>query len=72
MNSATLPFASILAGDKVKAVGTLSADGLTLTATSLVITRPSVESSQNFNGFINSWFKGDKNNGKGRDHAEDN
>jgi hypothetical protein len=70
MNGSVLPFASILASDKVKATGTLSSDGLTLTATTLVITRPSVSEDKNFKGFINSWFKGDK--GKGRDHAEDN
>ena len=65
MNGAVLPFASILAGDKVKAVGTLSADGLTLSATSLVITRSSSSEDKNFRGFINSWFKGDK--GKSND-----
>lgn len=70
MNGSVLPFASILASDKVKATGTLSADGLTLSATTLVITRSSVSEDKNFKGFINSWFKGDK--GKGRDHAEDN
>lgn len=73
MNGSALPFASIAGGDKVKAVGTLSADGLTLSATSLVVTRESVSQDKNFNGFINSWFKNkeDKNKGKGRDHAED-
>lgn len=64
LNGSALPFASILAGDKIKAVGTLSADSLTLSATSLVITRPSVSDDRNFKGFINSWFKGDKNKGK--------
>lgn len=71
MNGSALPFASILAGDKVKATGTLSADGLTITATSLTITRPTVSSDKNFKGFINSWFKDNKENKKGRDHAED-
>lgn len=66
MNGVALPFAQILAGDKVKAVGTLSADGLTLSATTLVITRSSVSEDRNFKGFINSWFKGGK--GKGDDN----
>lgn len=65
MNGSALPFASILASDKVKATGTLSSDGLTLSATSLVITRSSNSEDKNFRGFINSWFKGDK--GKGND-----
>lgn len=70
MDGAVLPFANILVSDKVKATGSLSADGLTLSASSLVITRSSVSDDKNFKTFINSWFKGDK--GKGRDHAEDN
>ncbi|MBY0539366.1 hypothetical protein K2P56_02950 [Patescibacteria group bacterium] len=60
MNGSVLPFASILAGDKVKATGTLSADGLTLSATTLVITRSNGSEDRNFKGFINSWFKGGK------------
>ncbi len=71
MNGAVLPFAQILVGDRVKATGSLSADGLTLTATSLTVSRPSVSETKNFNGFIKSWFKDDKGKGKGRDHAED-
>ncbi len=70
LSGSALTFAQILTGDKVKAVGVLSADGLTLSATSLVITRPSIGNNQNFNGFINSWFKGDKNKGKGKDNDD--
>lgn len=71
MNGAVLPFGQILAGDKIQANGSLSADGLVLTATSLTVSRPTVSENKNFNGFINSWFKDDKGKGKGRDHAED-
>ncbi len=58
LNGATLPFASILVGDKVKATGTLSSDGATLAATSLAITRPAPEKNINFDQFIKGWFKG--------------
>ena len=69
MNGAALPFASILAGDKAKATGNLNADGTVLSATTLEIVRPTTSNNANFNGFLNSWFKGDKR--KGSDHPED-
>ena len=66
MNGSTLPFASIVIGDKVKATGLLNADGTTLTATNVEVTRPAPERKINFNQFIKDWFKGDKN----KDHKK--
>lgn len=60
LNNVVALFSNILAGDKVKATGTLSADGTTLAATSLVVTRSSSSDDRNFNSFFKNWFKGER------------
>lgn len=69
MNGAALAFGAIQTGDTVKATGTLSADGATLSATALVIMRPASVNNGNFNQFIKDWFKGG-NSGKGKGHDD--
>ncbi len=74
LNGTTTPFASIQTGDKVKATGTMNADGTVLTATSVTVTRPAVNfGNDDFAKKIRAWFSGhgfsifggkDDNNGK--------
>lgn len=58
-NGATTTFASIQTGDKVKATGTMNADGTVLTATSVTVTRPAANfGNDDFAKKIRAWFSG--------------
>ena len=59
LSGATTTLASVQTGDKVKATGTANADGTILTATSLTVTRPSVNfGNDDFAKKIRLWFSG--------------
>ena len=59
LNGATTTFASIQTGDKVKATGTMNAEGTVLTATSVTVTRPAVNfGNDDFAKKIREWFSG--------------
>lgn len=58
-NGATTTFASIQTGDKVKATGTMNADGTVLTATMVTVTHPGVDlGNDDFGKRIKAWFSG--------------
>src|SRR3989344_4096384 len=71
LNGATTTFAAIQTGDKVKATGTMNADGTVLTATSVTVTHPAVKfGDDSFGKKIRAWFSGHgffgkNDNGKG-------
>ena len=72
LNGIASTFASIQVGDKVKAKGTINADGTILTATSAVVTRPAVSfGKDDFAKKIRLWFSGHGFGlfgGSGKDH----
>ena len=57
INGTGTTFGSIVAGDKVKATGTVNADGTILTATSVTVTHPPVKlGDDDFGKKIRAWF----------------
>jgi len=74
-------FGSMVAGDKVKATGTVNADGTVLTATAVTVTHPPVKlGNDDFGKKIKAWFsdhgfgffgKGDKNDDNGKSGKDD-
>lgn len=57
INGTGTTFGSIVAGDKVKATGTVNADGTILTATSVTVTHPPVKlGNDDFGKKIRAWF----------------
>lgn len=72
LNGATTTFASIQTGDKVKATGTMNADGTVLTATSVTVTHPRVDlGNDNFGKRIKAWFSGHGFNFGGKNDNND-
>src|SRR3989344_3776511 len=76
ISGAGTTFGSIVAGDKVKATGTVNADGTILTATAVTVTHPPVKlGNDDFGKKIKAWFsnhgfnffgKSDKNDDNGK------
>ena len=59
LNGVASTFASIQTGDKVKATGTMNADGTILTAVSVTVTHPAVKfSDDRFGKKVRDWFSG--------------
>ena len=59
LNGAMTTFAAIQTGDKVKATGTMNADGTVLSATSVTVIRPAVNfGNDDFAKKIKLWFSG--------------
>ncbi len=79
LNGSGTTFGSIVAGDKVKATGTVNADGTILTATSVTVTHPAVKlGDDDFGKKIRAWFSNHgfgifgKGDNSGKNDRDDN
>lgn len=72
LGGATSTFASIQTGDKVKATGTMNAEGTVLTATSVSVTRPTVRlDTDEFRKKMKEWFSAHRPGVSGKSGRDD-